>query len=83
MIPVALYLMIDSTSDLWAPPTAPTVHYKFTALPTNKIYPKPAARGTYDSQGRLAGYCHGDEEVPQFAEQEDKYSELDAIPSEL
>jgi hypothetical protein len=43
-------------------------------LPARKIYPQPAARGTYDKQGRLAGYYHGDEEVPQSEEQEEKWS---------
>jgi hypothetical protein len=43
-------------------------------LPARKIYPQSAARGTYDKQGRLAGYYHGDEEVPQSEEQEEKWS---------
>jgi len=33
------------------------------------IYPEPAAHG-YDAQGRLTGYYHGDEEVPQSPELE-------------
>jgi hypothetical protein len=28
-------------------------------LPPRNIYPEPAARGSYDAQGRLAGYFHG------------------------
>jgi hypothetical protein len=39
-------------------------------LPPRYIYPEPAARGSYDAQGRLAGYYHSGEEVPQSAEQE-------------
>lgn len=38
----------------------------------HKIYPEPAAQGTYDAQGRLAGYYHIDEEVPQSEEQEEE-----------
>jgi hypothetical protein len=36
------------------------------------IYPEPAAQGTCDAQGRLAGYIHGDEQVPQSEEQEEE-----------
>jgi hypothetical protein len=39
-------------------------------LPPRKIYPEPAAQGCYDTQGRLAGYIHGDEQVPQSEEEE-------------
>lgn len=39
-----------------------------------KIYPQPVARGTIDSKGRLAGYHHGNEEVPQSEGQEEKWS---------
>jgi hypothetical protein len=34
----------------------------YRGLPPRKIHPEPAARGSYDDQGRLAGYYHGNEE---------------------
>jgi hypothetical protein len=42
-------------------------------LPPRYIYPEPAPQGSYDAQGRLAGYYHSGEDVPQSAEQEQEF----------
>lgn len=43
-------------------------------LPARKIYPEPAARSTYDAEGRMAGYIYADEEVSQSAAQVENWS---------
>jgi hypothetical protein len=49
------------------------MHDMDRGLPPRNIYPEPAARGSHDAQGRLAGYFQGNEEVPQSAEQEQEF----------
>jgi hypothetical protein len=49
------------------------MHDMDRGLPPRNIYPEPAARGSHDAEGRLAGYFQGNEEVPQSAEQEQEF----------
>ena len=46
--------------------------YMDRGLSPRNIYPGLAAQGCYDTQGRLAGYYHGEEQMPQSEEKEEE-----------
>lgn len=49
-----------------------TMDYMDRGLSPRNIYPGLAAQGCYDTQGRLAGYYHGEEQMPQSEEKEEE-----------